>query len=201
VLDGSVTDVRAMSLEVKGQFGKFLGAEKGSLLQSYETPVMLMSRNEGKQVFVDLSVVGANVQGMNRPGEVVVLRFEGKPQIQLVKNEARSSNNAALPVKKVIGAGEAVPTAFTLGQNYPNPFNPTTTIEYQVPVAGQVTMEVYSLLGQKVATLLQEVQEPGFYQVQWNGKDLNQQAVASGVYFYRLHVGDFTNVKRMMLLK
>ena len=89
-----------------------------------------------------------------------------------------------------------LPTEFTLEQNYPNPFNPVTSIEYSLPEAANVKIEVYNLLGQVVDVLFNSEQEAGHHAVQWDASDL-----ASGVYFYRLTAGDFTATKRMVLMK
>jgi hypothetical protein len=201
MVGGAVNDVRGMHLELNGQFGKFLGAEKGLLLQSYSTPVMIMARNEDTHVYVDLAVAGLDAQAVSSAGELVVLRFEGSPRMQLVKMEARNSQNMAFITTRVKGAGESVPTEYRMLQNYPNPFNPSTTIQYELPTTGEVTVEVYSMLGEKVATLVNEVMEAGYHQVQWNGRDGNQRTVASGVYFYRIHAGNYNNVMRMLMLK
>ena len=96
------------------------------------------------------------------------------------------------------------PISFKLSQNYPNPFNPTTTIQYAVPSAvkgnasslQQVELKVYDILGREVATLVNQEQNPGQYQVTFNAGNL-----ASGTYFYRLRAGDFVRVKKMLLLK
>ncbi len=89
-----------------------------------------------------------------------------------------------------------VPAAFSLDQNFPNPFNPTTTIRYSVPKASIVTLKVYNILGQMVATLVNQRQGAGTYTV-----DFEASRFASGVYFYRLTAGSFSSVKKMMLLK
>ncbi len=88
------------------------------------------------------------------------------------------------------------PKTFLLEQNYPNPFNPSTTIRYQLPVASEVKLEVYDVLGKKVATLVSERQAAGYYQYVWNADGLT-----SGVYFYRLQAGTFTQTKKMILVK
>ena len=98
------------------------------------------------------------------------------------------------------------PNSFTLDQNFPNPFNPTTSVRYELPVSGQVQLMVYNLLGQAVVTLIDGPQQAGFHTVTWNGQNQSNQAVASGVYFYRIVVtGDdektFTRSKKMLLLK
>ena len=90
------------------------------------------------------------------------------------------------------------PKDFLLNQNYPNPFNPSTTISYQIPSSSFVTLKVYDVLGNEVATLVNEWQEQGSYNAQFttSGKQL-----ASGMYFYTLTAGKFTDTKKFILLK
>ena len=89
-----------------------------------------------------------------------------------------------------------LPDQVTLNQNYPNPFNPTTKISYSIPVASEVRLEVFNLLGQRVTTLTQVRQNPGTYSVEWNASTMS-----SGVYVYRLSAGDKVLIKKMMLIK
>ena len=88
------------------------------------------------------------------------------------------------------------PAAFHLDQNYPNPFNPSTTISYELSIAGFVRLKVLDILGREVATLVNEEQKAGRKSVQWNASN-----VASGVYYYRLDAGSFTSVKKLLLLR
>ncbi len=88
------------------------------------------------------------------------------------------------------------PDRFMLSQNYPNPFNPTTRISYSVPVSGLVTLAVYDVLGQKVATLVSELKRAGSYEATFDGSRF-----ASGVYLYRLDCAGYTSVKKMILVK
>jgi hypothetical protein len=81
-------------------------------------------------------------------------------------------------------------------QNYPNPFNPTTTISYQLPVASEVSLKVYDVLGREVVVLVNGRQAAGSYNIMLNGAGLS-----SGVYFYRLQAGSFVATKKMMLVK
>jgi len=85
---------------------------------------------------------------------------------------------------------------YALEQNFPNPFNPTTTIKYQIPKQGNVTIKVYDILGSEVATLINDQQNKGRYEVKFDAGSL-----ASGVYLYRLSVNDFESVKKMVLLR
>ncbi len=89
-----------------------------------------------------------------------------------------------------------VPTAFSLGQNYPNPFNPSTTIRYALNMPSKVTLKVFNMLGQEVATLVNLEQAPGTYQVAFDASHLS-----SGIYFYSLRAGDQMAVQRMVFLK
>jgi hypothetical protein len=91
---------------------------------------------------------------------------------------------------------EATPSTFVLRQNFPNPFNPTTNIRYGLPQKATLSLIVYNALGHQVATLVQGAVEAGYHQVTFNATGL-----PSGVYFYRLQAGDFTQTKRLVLLK
>lgn len=94
-----------------------------------------------------------------------------------------------------------LPGSFQLGQNYPNPFNPRTVVDYTVPKRSQVTIEIYNIIGQKVMTLVDAEQSAGEYQVTWNGNDATGQKVSSGMYLYRFKAGEYTETKKMLLLK
>ena len=94
-----------------------------------------------------------------------------------------------------------VPDEYALSQNYPNPFNPSTQIDYQLPEAGDVALEVYNVLGQRIRTLVRGVQEPGYHRVTWDGTDTHGRSVSSGVYFHHLATRTFMQTKVMILLK
>ena len=100
------------------------------------------------------------------------------------------------PQAEVVAEAQALPPEFGLSQNVPNPFNPTTTIAYDLPEVSDVTLTIYTLTGQQVATLVLGHQEAGHYEVAWDGSGF-----ATGVYLYRLEAGDFVQTRRMLLLK
>jgi Secretion system C-terminal sorting domain len=91
---------------------------------------------------------------------------------------------------------EEIPEEFVLYQNFPNPFNPSTTISYKLSVVCQVDLNIYNLIGKKVAVLVNERQKPGVYEI-----DFNSWNLPSGVYFYKLKAGQFIQTKKMILLK
>lgn len=90
----------------------------------------------------------------------------------------------------------SIPTVYALDQNFPNPFNPTTSINYSIPFSGLVSLKVFNVLGQEVATLVNAQQAAGYYSASFNASSLS-----SGVYFYKIEAGNYTSVKKMMLLK
>jgi hypothetical protein len=92
--------------------------------------------------------------------------------------------------------GAEIPRVFGLSQNYPNPFNPTTNIHYQVPHRAHVSIEVYDIVGRLVTTLVNESREPGYHVATFDGSVL-----ASGVYLYRMHAGEFVQTMKLMLVK
>ncbi len=118
----------------------------------------------------------------------------------------------ALPDSQVVAIGrptpELVPVSLKLRQNYPNPFNPVTAISYQLPAVSQVQLEIYNTIGQRVRTLVNRRQAAGRYTVQWDGRNDASQPVASGVYVYRLTVGQSSSLslprvqtRKMVLLR
>lgn len=103
--------------------------------------------------------------------------------------------NAAIPIEEEEEV-EITPKDYFLSQNYPNPFNPVTTIKFELPVASFVTLKVYNILGEEVAVLANGQMEAGYKEVKFHSN-----ALATGVYIYRLEAGDYISVKKMMLLK
>jgi hypothetical protein len=92
--------------------------------------------------------------------------------------------------------GNDIPDQYSLSQNYPNPFNPSTAISYQLPKSGVVKLTVFDVLGREVKTLVNEYKPAGTYEVTFDGS-----SISSGLYFYRIITGDYTDVKKMMLVK
>jgi hypothetical protein len=95
----------------------------------------------------------------------------------------------------------SAPDNYALHQNYPNPFNPSTTIKYEIPDQGFVSLSVYNLLGQKIRNLVGEVEPAGVHSVEWDGTDELGSPVPSGIYFYRMTTAGLSDIKRMILMK
>jgi uncharacterized repeat protein (TIGR02543 family) len=95
-----------------------------------------------------------------------------------------------------IASARQLPENYELSQNYPNPFNPETVINYQIPIRGLVTLKVYDSLGKLITTLVNKVQEADTYTISFNGNHLS-----SGIYFYKIESGNYSSVKKMLVLK
>ena len=89
-----------------------------------------------------------------------------------------------------------LPAEFSLSQNVPNPFNPITTIEFELPKTSEVGLKVFNILGEEVATLVSDRLSAGSYSYEWDASNL-----ASGVYLYRLQVGDYVKIRKMVLIR
>lgn len=114
----------------------------------------------------------------------------------LVSTQGSGVFRSAHSVISVKPISTVVPESFSLHQNYPNPFNPTTKIKFEVSKLSKVKLIIYDVLGREIATLVNEQLKPGFYEIEWNGTKY-----ASGIYFYKLITKDFTETKKMVLIK
>ncbi|MFA5012031.1 MAG: choice-of-anchor J domain-containing protein [Ignavibacteria bacterium] len=115
--------------------------------------------------------------------------------IWAVRNNGKISRYGT-PISGITVVSNEIPSSYSVSQNYPNPFNPTTKINFALPKSGLVTMKVYDILGKEVATLVNEVKNAGSYTV-----DFNASSLTSGMYFYKVSVNGFSEVKKMMLIK
>lgn len=105
----------------------------------------------------------------------------------------KTTNGGLTSVQQV---GAEIPNKFSLGQNYPNPFNPATNIQFQIPAGSFVELIIFDALGREVYKLVNEQLSAGIYQVQWNGA-----ARPSGIYYYRINAGEFSQTQKMVLIK
>jgi hypothetical protein len=132
----------------------------------------------------------ASCHGVNAKDQSGLPKPQNKPEA--LRTLLKHWKNNVLTVKNT--AEE--PVEFELEQNYPNPFNPSTTITYQVPVSGDVSLRIYDALGRTVAVLVNERKSAGRYQIDWNAA-----GAASGVYFYTIRSGSFTRTKKLVLMR
>ena len=102
--------------------------------------------------------------------------------------------------KELASDGSQIPKSFALFSNYPNPFNPETSIKYALPQSGHVRIEIYNVLGQRIATLIDTEMAQGYHVAKWDGRNSLGQRVGAGIYLVRMQSGSFVKTQKMMLL-
>ena len=122
--------------------------------------------------------------------------LDGKQYYRIKQLDA----NGSFTIYGPVSANNIGKVDFTLEQNYPNPFNPGTVIKYSIPQAGNVSIKLYNELGSEVATLLNEFKEPGKYSLNFSSDQLKNK-ISSGVYFYTIKSGQFTQTRKMVIMK
>ena len=148
----------------------------------------------GSSALVNLRMKGSDLSSLKIAKAILVDRDTQKIPVQIVSVIKNSEEDFT--------AGKStIPQEFSLSQNYPNPFNPQTEISYALPNGCHVGLSIYNLLGQKVRTVVDEYQAAGHKTVHWDGTDDDGSSVASGIYFYRIKAGDFTQTRKMVLVK
>ena len=166
----------ATSFNVNANTGSFIAITK-------DTTILGTATGTG-------STIAVPITGTLNIGDVIKVvitkqnyyRYEGNVNVVLATGLAGNENG--------------LPKEFSLGQNYPNPFNPVTKISYSIPKSSFVTIQVFDILGREVATLVNDMRQPGYYSVDFDGSSLS-----SGAYTYKITAGTFTDVKRFMLIK
>jgi len=134
-------------------------------------------------------------------GDVIFIRF------RLVSDPLKTGwgwaidNISIQDVVTNVESEQSIPITFRLDQNYPNPFNPTTTIDFSLPVSEHVSLKIFNILGQQIKTLVSETMQSGFHKIVWNGTNDTGRSVSPGLYFYFIRMGEFNEVKKMMLIK
>ncbi len=184
-----IADVRFASQRlVETYTGKDANKEYQISLHSLEYPLTVSwnIRSAGAESF-------SLTDGVNGKS-VGVKKLAGEGTMTISKNVGNSL------VLKVMGS-EALPKVFALGANYPNPFNPSTKFQIALPVDAQIEVNVYDILGRKVASLVNGVRTAGYHTVEWNGMADDQAPVTSGVYFIRMVSGSFNDIQKIMLMK
>ena len=194
ITQGKGPELDSLQLASIMQASKF--TETGMILEvAFPLAAMGIEAGEGTLMALDVDWNDSDTPGLER--DTKVKTFDPTDGVW--------GNSALMGLARLVGSKVEsavedeivqVVTDYELGNNYPNPFNPTTTIEYAVPVSGQVKLAIYDVLGREIATLVDQPMEAGRHKVSFEALDY-----ASGVYFYRLQTAERTITKKMMLLK
>ncbi|GBD87548.1 hypothetical protein BMS3Abin03_01482 [bacterium BMS3Abin03] len=182
--DGSTINFKVQLIDE--QTGEVLGLFDNI---TYSQDNVFQYNNIGYQL--DLTGIGNRTVRLK-----LVVYTESECDYSLSKRFADEAILGKAGYKQVKYQGSLAVTDYAIEQNYPNPFNPSTTIKYQLPQNGLVTLKIYDILGKEIATLVNSEQQSGRYEVNFNATNL-----ASGVYLYRIKVNDYVAVKKMLLLK
>jgi len=132
---------------------------------------------------------------VNQNGKLILSSSGNIPAANRIKIVPTSEIPPSLPDHDILEV-RGIPKEFALEQNYPNPFNPVTVVRYQLPAASTVRLTIINLLGQEVAILFDGMQDAGYKSVEWDASN-----VPSGMYFYRINAGTFSETKKLMLIK
>ena len=131
-----------------------------------------------------------DVEDLNNPGYALY------PAMGTLRNDMGAYGGGDSMQVRIDDQIEQEPNRFMSSQNYPNPFNASTTIKYSIPEPSEVVIEIYDILGRGVETIVQGEQSAGDHQLAWNAEDQS-----SGVYFYRIQAGEYSETKKMALLR
>ncbi len=150
-------------------------------------------------ILILISILAIKAQSVLIVGTVATLDVSGTANICSDSLSGTITGNGSFcgtPTGIESETSTEIPTTFALDQNYPNPFNPSTKISWQSPLGGHQVLKVYDVLGNEVATLVDEFKSKGTYEVVFNAFNLT-----SGVYFYKLQIGNFIATKKMTVIK
>lgn len=173
--------------------------DNANVIEHRLSPIEASHTTAGK-VVSSLTGTDADIITLS-PGETVELAFKAPERIRGYHPSRAFYLKTHGYYESMAKPGRAVPDSYVLGDNYPNPFNPSTNIGLSLPQRQEVTLRVFNLLGQEVKTVFQGELDQGRHVLTWNGDNNAGESVASGVYFYRLETKEFTQSKKMMLLK
>ncbi|HEX2865721.1 MAG TPA: ammonia-forming cytochrome c nitrite reductase subunit c552 [Ignavibacteriales bacterium] len=184
---------------VKTEIANLMATLKALLPQKNGEVIAALADTAG--VKLNKNLVGAIYDYLYVKSDASQGMHNAKYTVAILKASIAALNGTGVKVKNA-----EMPKSFNLSQNYPNPFNPTTQIEFSVPSAARVSLKVYNIVGQLVATLVNGEFVPGNYTATWNGRDLSGSMSASGIYLYRIegvgHDGqNFSLTKKMVLAK
>ena len=198
---GNVTDSASYSITEIVDLADYYSSLGGLWNDVYVDPGMDLDGNGKKDIAV--SYKGSGTDSMiTANGDTLDLARNGFHAFMFEFGDSAASNQPGGPFTAIRHLSVITPEDYQLEQNYPNPFNPTTTIEFSLPVAKNISLTVYNSLGQEVRSLVGEQRySAGSYAVDWDGRDNSGREVASGVYIYTLKFGNFATSRKMTLIR
>jgi hypothetical protein len=188
-----------IDVDLDGDEDLFIGKDRGSIsfyrnMGTASAPAFPASEATGSFVAIDIGNDSAPaLVDIDNDGDVDLFLGEREGGLYFFRR-IPGTTGVTFPETKTLAQD------FMLEQNYPNPFNPETTVQYRLPKASRVTLTIYNLFGQRVATLVDEQQLAGLHTARWNGINDSGRRVASGIYLYSLQVQGFSQSRKLVLL-
>ncbi len=194
----SGSGIKGINIRAALPEGSINSVTAGLLLD--EQSEMTFLRNIGKAMDISVAVTGPG-NGFIGTGDLLIVSSNAPIDMSKLSIEVRGYDNSSIQMSLESASGILTPRVFALDANYPNPFNPMTKISFSLPEAQDVRLNVYSIDGTKVATLVNENRSAGLHEVLWMGQNDAGKSVASGLYFYRIEAGPYSQVRKMTLMK
>jgi hypothetical protein len=200
-LNGAV-DVRALDVRLSLPGLQVVATDLNLILGPHYAADYL-TKNTGEELIIAGAKKGREVTALSGSDRVASVRLvaleDGRPQMLLTSGSVVNSG-FEMELAQLDNAG-VLPSAYSLGEAYPNPFNPVTRIEFALPEAGLASLKVFNIMGQQVATLVNQQLSAGRHMVSWDATNEAGLKVASGMYVYQLEVNGFTQSHKMLLMK
>ncbi len=174
------------------------GVIAGDLLDAQDEMTFL--KNIGSAMDISVAVMGRD-NGFSGSGDLFIVSSRDLIDVADLNIEVRGHDNSVIQVSLDGTSGTVTPRTFALNAAFPNPFNPMTKISFSLPEAQDVRLNVYGIDGKLVASLVNETRGAGLHEVIWNGQNDAGQVQASGLYFYRIEAGPYSQVQKMTLMK
>ena len=195
----NIADVRAYAVRVQYDGLRLMGVTEGSFLRN-AAPAAFVTRDWGREVVI-ASAIRGRMHTARADDEVAVLRFEsrksGAPVVRLSEAEVFDSADQRTAMR----FAAQVPERFAVSKAFPNPFNPTVTLSIQLVEETEVSLNVFDVLGRKVATVVNGHMPAGAHVLSWDGRNDAGRSVASGLYFFAVDAGTVREVRRAALLR
>ncbi len=192
------TGLKGVHLRAALSQGAMFTVTAGSLLDQQSEMTFL--QNIGKGLDVNLAITGVD-NGFTGHGDLFIVESSVELTMDDIVLDLRGSDNSSMEVDFSNDSGTLTPRVFALNDAFPNPFNPMTKISFSLPEAQNVRLNVYGVDGKLVATLVNETRAAGLHEIIWNGQNDAGQVQASGLYFYRIEAGPYSQVRKMTLMK
>jgi len=204
VLDNKAATLKGLRLSVEVAGGELAGVERGSLFAGH-SDLFFGAIRKGATIDICAAALGINepLKGSGEIARLVIKAVGIEAAVVRIKGiDLRNVDNERTAIEdEEEYEAPFMPATTALMQNFPNPFNPSTTLTFDMALAGHVTIRIYNVAGRLIRTLVDERRDAGRHHVEWNGIDANGSSVPSGIYFYRMRASGYEATRKMILMR